>query len=165
VFSSGFSFATTAERQLEFDLPETVGPATVRVALDESFFVAEDEYNPTDIDTISLYTGGAGAGAELIIDEIRLVGSSADLAGDNNGDGFVSQADLDLVLLNWGESVLPGGWVAADQFDGELISQNELDGVLLNWGDGTPPSVAVPEPGVGVVLLAGLVALRRRVAG
>lgn len=54
----------------------------------------------------------------------------AGLQGDYNADGFVSQADLDLVLLNWGGAVLPTGFsifnIEGGQFDG-LISQNELD--------------------------------------
>ena len=86
------------------------------------------------------------------------------LEGDYDGSGFVSQGDLDLVLLNWGDSVAPAGFNEAaipggGPFDG-LMSQNELDGVLLNWGDGTPPSLTtVPEPaslatlGVGLCLL------------
>ncbi|MEL7088093.1 MAG: PEP-CTERM sorting domain-containing protein, partial [Planctomycetota bacterium] len=76
-------------------------------------------------------------------------------------------ADLDLVLLNWGDNVLPAGFDTAGlpgggPFDG-LVSQNELDGVLLNWGDGSPPTVnAIPEPGVAGLLIAGMVGLRRR---
>ena len=89
--------------------------------------------------------------------------------GDYNGDGFVSQPDLDLVLLNWGDAVLPEGFVGEGRipgggpFDG-LMSQNELDGVLLNWGDGSPPVVAVPEPAsaVGLLVLGGLTTVRRR---
>ena len=73
----------------------------------------------------------------------------AGLQGDYNGDGFVSQPDLDLVLLNWGRDAntagVPTGWV--NDLPVGIISQRELDGVLLNWGDGTPPSVnAIPEP-------------------
>ncbi|MEL7087933.1 MAG: DUF3466 family protein, partial [Planctomycetota bacterium] len=87
----------------------------------------------------------------------------AALAGDYNGDGFVSQADLDLVLLNWGETVVPAQWVATDQFDGVQVSQNELDGVLLNWGNGTPPVAAIPEPASAVLLgLMAAGALPRR---
>ena len=88
--------------------------------------------------------------------------------GDYNGDGFVSQPDLDLVLLNWGDNVLPGGFDQAGlqsyNFDG-LISQNELDGVLLNWGDGTPPNVAaIPEPATAALMGFGAWAafVRRR---
>ena len=87
------------------------------------------------------------------------------LDGDYNGDGFVSQADLDLVLLNWGDATTPAEWLAIDQFDGDLVSQNELDGVLLNWGDGTPPALTIPAPSTAISLLAGgalLITRRRR---
>ena len=102
--------------------------------------------------------------------------AAAVVAGDYNGDGFVSQADLDLVLLNWGDAVAPAGFVEAalvggGPFDG-LISQNELDGVLLNWGNGTPPAPgsvnAIPEP-ASALGLGGLLWLttrtRRAVSG
>ena len=87
-------------------------------------------------------------------------------AADYNSDGFVSQADLDLVLLNWGDTVLPPGFDEAalttgTPFDGQM-SQNELDGVLLNWGNGTPPSVSIPEPSALAVSTALLCGLTRR---
>lgn len=93
---------------------------------------------------------------------------STPLDGDYNADGFVSQADLDLVLLNWGESVLPDGWFAVDQFDGEPVSQNELDAVLLNWGLGLPPApvasdvnvAAIPEPATAGFLFLAFLGLR-----
>lgn len=87
------------------------------------------------------------------------------LTGDYNADGFVSQADLDLVLLNWGDTSVPGTWLATEQFDGVQVSQNELDGVLLNWGNGTSPAAtAIPEPAsLTVLALSGLpLATRRR---
>lgn len=109
----------------------------------------------TDYDN-QLVTISAGEEVPYIIDLI------AALTGDYNADGFVSQSDLDLVLLNWGEAVVPAEWIAADQFDG-LVSQNELDGVLLNWGIGTPPSLnAIPEPTAGGVLSGLLVTGLRR---
>ena len=77
----------------------------------------------------------------------------SDLPGDYNGDGFVSQADLDLVLLNWGDAEIPAEWVNPDAWDGVQVSQNELDGVLLNWGDGTPPSSSVAQTDLDLVLL------------
>ena len=78
--------------------------------------------------------------------------------GDFNGDGFVGQGDLDLVLLNWGDEVppdaVPDGWVI--QLPSGLIGQGNLDDVLLNWGSGVPPSgtpSTTPEPTTAVLLL------------
>jgi hypothetical protein len=57
------------------------------------------------------------------------------IAGDYNANGSVEQADLDLVLLNWGAPAdpAPAGWIH-DLPTGN-IDQDELDGVLLNWGN------------------------------
>jgi hypothetical protein len=78
------------------------------------------------------------------------------LAGDYNGNGRVEQADLDLVLLNWGDLVVnPAGLGWKRSLPIGPIDQGELDGVLLNWGDTTAAlgTVAVPEPGA-VMLMA-----------
>jgi len=90
------------------------------------------------------------------------------ITGDYNADGFVSQGDLDLVLLNWGDATAPAGFDEAALAGGgpfdSLMSQNELDGVLLNWGDGTPPTAVTPVPEPTSLVLLGLtaLALRRR---
>jgi hypothetical protein len=88
------------------------------------------------------------------------------IPGDYNGNGTVEQADLDLVLLNWGQPGVPGGWVN-DLPDGN-IDQAELDGVLLNWGNmaaqGLGTTAAVPEPAAWVLILLGAgatIAIRR----
>ena len=93
------------------------------------------------------------------------------LIGDYDGDGFVGQSDLDLVLLNFGSAELPEGFdvnglpdtPGFDGFDG-LIGQNELDAVLLNFGGGSLPGLsAVPEPGVAsLIVFGGVAGLRRR---
>ncbi|MEM7627095.1 MAG: PEP-CTERM sorting domain-containing protein [Planctomycetota bacterium] len=96
------------------------------------------------------------------------------LIGDFNGDGFVGFDDLNLVLLNFGDAVLPEGFDEAGLdpatspggvFDG-ILGQNELDDVLLNFGNGTVPGgsiTAVPEPTTGLLLATGgLWVLRRR---
>jgi hypothetical protein len=72
--------------------------------------------------------------------------------GDYNASGTVEQADLDLVLLNWGADAAtpPAGWI--NHLPVGVIDQTELDAVLLNWGQvgGTPAPAsvvaAVPEP-------------------
>ena len=97
------------------------------------------------------------------IDNWSLAASTGGIPGDYNSDNFVSQGDLDLVLLSWGDTVAPPGFdenaiPGGGPFDG-LMGQNELDGVLLNWGNGTPPVVAVPEPGAAISLLVAFVAL------
>jgi hypothetical protein len=92
---------------------------------------------------------------------VRLGGSFDDVVftipepgieGDYNHDGQVEQGDLDLVLLNWGQQGVPGGWTN-DLPEGP-IDQGELDGVLLQWGGSAALAAAsVPEPGTVVTLL------------
>ena len=87
--------------------------------------------------------------------------------GDFNGDGLVSQADLDLVLLNWGRDTqavgVPEGWQR--QLPTGVIGQGQLDTVLLNWGAGEgPATLTIPEPAVGGLVIGLLFAIRRRVA-
>ena len=90
--------------------------------------------------------------------------------GDYNGNGLVEQADLDLVLLNWGQSFggLPAQWVKERPSIG-IVDQEELDRVLLNWGNtaaGLQAATAVPEPGSLVLLGASsILLLRRRAPG
>jgi hypothetical protein len=77
------------------------------------------------------------------------------LSGDYNGDGFIEEGDLDLVLLNWGQPAFPppGGWVE-DLPAGE-VSQSQLDQVLLNWGrpSGTVTAASsIPEPPAAALL-------------
>ncbi len=90
---------------------------------------------------------------------------AAQLAGDYNGNGTVEQADLDLVLNNWGTSGTPNGWVGGGPTG--VVDQQELDAVLNHWGGVTAPNLAglshVPEPAaLGLGLAAMLAAHRRR---
>lgn len=90
-------------------------------------------------------------------------GGQSTLPGDYNGNGRVEQADLDLVLLNWGDAFdgLPAEWEFERPTQG-IVDQAELDGVLLNWGNGIG-TAAVPEPATGFVgICACLAALAVR---
>jgi hypothetical protein len=89
----------------------------------------------------------------------------AGIEGDYNLNGTVEQADLDLVLLNWGQdgTTPPEGWT--NDLPSGTIDQAELDSVLLNWGN-TAGAGAVPESASLWLLLVGAISalglLRRR---
>ncbi|MEM7625491.1 MAG: endonuclease [Planctomycetota bacterium] len=119
--------------------------------------------------TYTLFTSdedlpGATNGDTLTLTVLAEIVAAGFIEGDYDGNGSVGQGDLNLVLLNWGQSELPAGWVATEQYDGVQIGQNELNGVLLNWGSSVPPDVsAIPEPASAIFLgLAGLSMLGRR---
>ena len=93
------------------------------------------------------------------------------ITGDYNGSGQVEQADLDLVLQNWGRDTdtagIPLAWVN-DLPQGQ-VEQSELDKVLQNWGATSAPDFSgtdVPEPAAFAALalggLGGLAMSRRR---
>jgi len=99
------------------------------------------------------------------LDNVTVDGTPFELLeGDYNDDGFVAQGDLDLVLLNWGDTGgAPEGWVNDAPAEGDLIGQGYLDKVLLNWGEGTAPTSTVPEPLTMTLLgLGGVCVLARR---
>ena len=69
------------------------------------------------------------------------------LDGDLNGDGFVGVDDLNIVLVNWNQTIPPGD-AAADPSGDDYVGVDDLNIVLVNWNNGTPPSEGsnVPEP-------------------
>jgi hypothetical protein len=86
------------------------------------------------------------------------------LPGDYNDNGVVEQADLDVVLLNWGSELLdPGsvGWLA--DLPNSFVDQEELDKVLLNWGSSSQAvdTAGVPEPSSLILLASGLLVISR----
>jgi hypothetical protein len=104
----------------------------------------------------------------VIVNDVSVLPGGID--GDYNANGTVEQGDLDLVLLNWGQSSTPAppGWF--QNLPSGPIDQGELDGVLLNWGNSAAGSQlaagSVPEPGAWVLALValagGLIIARRR---
>ena len=84
------------------------------------------------------------------------------LAGDYSGNGLVEQADLDLVLGNWGADAdsVPATWVNDPPVG--FVDQAELDKVLGNWGSMAPglaTASAVPEPATWMILFCCLAPL------
>lgn len=127
--------------------------------------------------SISLGSAYDGAAQDLVFryndtDEFTRTGlvqySAGALPGDFNNNGSVENADLTLLLNNWGKAIppVPPGWTG-DQPIGPAIDNGELTSLLNNWGNsvGSSATVAgsVPEPATGLLLLLGMAmfALRR----
>ncbi len=92
------------------------------------------------------YTGGDG-------NDIW-VRSSMLTPGDLDASGAVDQADLNLVLANFGNTVHAGHWRSGDANNNGFIEAGDMDIILSHW---TNPGIApatVPEP-VGMVVFAG----------
>lgn len=62
--------------------------------------------------------------------------------GDVNGDGLISQPELDAVLLRWGDYVTAGS--AGDPNGDGFVGQADLDYALLNWGESGAPDDEAP---------------------
>jgi hypothetical protein len=90
------------------------------------------------------------------------------LPGDLDGDGFVGINDLNAILPNWNQSVSHGDPLAGDTNGDGFVGIEDLNAVLGSWNTGTPPglsgdSAVIPEPGVGMVVVVGLLrAMHRR---
>jgi hypothetical protein len=117
------------------------------------------------INEFRIYDAPQGAG-EILTSFVR--GPDLTTTGDYNASGLVEQADLDLVLTNWGQSATPPppGWI--NDLPMGFIDQLELDVVLLNWGATGVMSVRnplpVPEPAAACLAgLAGIVIAASRI--
>ena len=116
--------------------------------------------------TATLKTDAAWSGSETVsfgsndADENPFdfpVSGKVVVTGDFDGDDFVGQSDMDMVLLHWGSTGgAPEGWVYDQPGVGDLIGQSYLDKVLLHWGNGTPPAgSAAGGEATGVLALSG----------
>lgn len=85
------------------------------------------------------------------------------LAGDFNGSGAVGDADLTLLLSNWGAVVppVPVGWTGT-QPTAPGVGDDELTGLLSTWGQSSSSAVSIPEPTAAVLGLIGLACLSFR---
>ncbi len=88
------------------------------------------------------------------------------IIGDLNADGFVGIEDLNTVLGNWNQSVLPGFYTAGDPSGDGFVGIEDLNTVLGNWNTGAPPppsdGLVVPEPTSVALLMFGSLGLLRR---
>ena len=82
---------------------------------------------------------------------------SSELLGDLNGDGLVGSADLDIVRGHWGQTVPGGDLLLGDPSGDGVVGSADLDIVRANWG--SSGAASVPEPGVLLMFLIGLISV------
>jgi len=110
------------------------------------------QFEPTGANTITLTP--LGPADPIVLENMELCSGGRNngmtfpiVEGDLDGDLFVGQADLDIVLDNWGESIPPGN-PAADPSEDFFVGQADLDIVLDDWGLHSPPP-PYPDMGAG----------------
>lgn len=100
-------------------------------------------------------------GGLVLTDGGALIHVPLNQLGDASGDDFVGIEDLDILLVNWGDSVTPGDTALGDVSGDGLVGQADLDIVIAHWGQGIVPQ-NVPEPATALTLLFGTAAVYRR---
>ena len=160
IFFEGVQLAGTLE--LHSDIPQAPTAGTSRPLLLTP--IIEGSF-----DRVALAGESAWEGMNVLLATETIGGLFTQLSaqvvitGDTNADGRVDQADLDAVLLGWGQHVA-AAWHGSGDLDGNgLIDQGDLDRVLANWGSSVDhvgtSTVAVPEPASALLALAGVVAV------
>jgi len=115
---------------------------------------------PTSIDY-----GTTGWSDVTVQEDSGRIHLSFSLAGDANGDGFIDDDDLAVLLSNWEQD--PGTittWELGDFTADTDVDDDDLAVLLGNWTGSPPGGAAVPEPASAVLLAIGAATLlwRRR---
>ena len=96
-----------------------------------------------DVPIASVEWWPSSQNSSVSVDNLRIFVTGPHIAGDLDCDGFVGQADLDAVLIAWGQYVAPRTTPADIDGDG-FVGFNDLVVVLGCWGRGHPQ-----PPGAG----------------
>jgi len=106
------------------------GHGSVVLNADGAFeYTPEAGYSGEDSFTYTAYDGEKHSVEATVT---ITVGQSSSPTGDLDGDGFVGQGDLDMILDKWGWTVDPSD--PADVNGDGFVGQDDLDTLLANWG-------------------------------
>lgn len=125
-------------------------------------FIEIDAQGIGQAEISNVMLGTIDLGLPLSIQAIRIQatvgveGVIVETPGDFNNDGVMDNTDLNLLLANWGATMLPPEWTG--YFAGPSVDNDELNFLLAGWGT----SVSVPECGTGCLLLGGVATLLLR---
>jgi len=95
-------------------------------------------FNKWTGDTAGISDAGSSSTTLTMPAADTVVTATYRLRGDLDGNGFIGQLDLDIVLDNWGLPVPPAD-PRADPSGDNFVGQVDLDYVLEDWGQGTAP--------------------------